>query len=361
MDNLYAVIFAGGVGTRLWPVSRQNSPKQLKPFLDSNDTLVQKTWERVRKILPPENIYISTVKGYENFLIEQLPEFLPNHLIVEPELRNTCPAIGLATAVVAKEHPGAFMMNVWADHYYAQEDKWVEVIQKSFNYLKQHPELVVSVGLPIIYPYTGYGYLEVQSEPIIENVFAVKRFVEKPSLEQAQEFMQAGNYYWNPALWLWQGEKMLSIYRQLVPDIYQGLQTIQAAWGTPDELTVLQNTYPTFTKVAVDYAIFEKGPQMVLIPADLGWKDVGSWQSVHEVLNGKQKTGVAVKGKALVVNCQDVLVFNEDTDKLVTVVGLEDVAVVNTPDALLVVRKSRDQEVKGLVERLEKEEMTEYL
>jgi len=361
MDNLYAVIFAGGVGSRLWPVSRQSSPKQLKPFLDSNDTLIQKTWERVRRILPPENVYISTVKGYEKFLLEQLPEFLPDHLIVEPELRNTCPAIGLATAVVAKEHPSALMMNVWADHHYAQEDKWVEVIQKSFAYLKQHPELIVSVGLPIAYPYTGYGYLEVQSEPVSENVFVVKRFVEKPNLEQAQIFMQAGNYYWNPALWMWQAEKMLDIYHQLVPDIHQGLQTIQSAWGTPEQANVLQNIYPTLTKVAVDYAIFEKGPQMVLIPADLGWRDVGSWQSVYDVLNGHQATDVAVKGKALAINCHDTLVFNEDTSKLVTVVGLEDIAVVNTKDALLVVKKSRDQEVKQLVERLEKEEMTEYL
>ena len=373
MDNLYAVIFAGGVGSRLWPVSRAKSPKQLRPFLDSTDTLIQKTWARIRRILPPDNIYISTVKGYEDFFIAQLPEFLPEHLIIEPELRNTCPAIGLATAVIAKLHPGSFMMNVWADHYYAQEEKFVEVIKQSFAYLQDHPQVVMSVGLPIAYPYTGYGYLEVQPAPVAENIYSVKRFVEKPDLAQAEEFMHAGNYYWNPALFMWQAAHMLELYRELVPDVYQGLLDIQSAWGTPESAAVLRSIYPTFTKVAVDYAIFEKGPAMKLISAELGWRDIGSWQSVYEVLNGypttpmpsliKERMGgdVATKGKAVALNCRDTLVFNEDAKKLVTVVGLEDIAVINTPDALLVIKKSRDQEVKQLVEKLQTEQMTEYL
>lgn len=361
MENLYAVIFAGGIGSRLWPVSRQSQPKQLKPFLDSNDTLIQKTWQRIRRILPPENIYISTVKGYEEFLLEQLPEFLPDHLIVEPELRNTCPAIGLATAIVAKQHPGALMMNVWADHHYEREDEFVQIIARSRNFLLHHPEVIMSVGLPIEYPCTGYGYLEVNPVPIADDVFTVKRFIEKPNIEQAGEFMRAGNYYWNPALFMWQADHMLGLYRTLAPEVYQGIFQIQQAWGTPTGTAVLQNIYPTFTKVAVEYAILEKGPQMRLIPADLGWKDVGSWQSVYDVLNGHQATDVAVKGKALVLNCQDTLVFNEDSHKLVTVVGLSDVAVVNTRDAVLVIKKSRDQEVKQLVEKIEQTQMTEYL
>ncbi|MBU1092150.1 hypothetical protein KJ836_00480 [Patescibacteria group bacterium] len=362
MDNLYAVIFAGGMGGRLWPISRRHSPKQLNPFLDNADTLLQRTWKRMRRILPPTQIYISTVSGYEQVVINQLPEFLISNLIIEPTLRDTTAAIGLATTVIAKRHPASYMMNVWSDHVYAEEDKFVEVIKKMYQSLRQCTDIIMSVGVPIDYPYTGYGYLEVDPVPMAEQMFKVKRFVEKPNLTDAQKYMQAGNYYWNPALWMWQTEHMLQLYQQYVPDMHAGLMTIQPAVDTQNYADLVKTIYPTFTKVAVDYAIFEKGPAMQLIPASLGWRDVGSWQSVYEVLNGgdKEET-VATKGKVLTLDCRDTLVFNEDSKKLVTVVGLEDVAIINTPDAVLVVKKSRDQEVKRLVARLEKEEMTEYL
>ena len=362
MDNLYAVIFAGGMGGRLWPISRRNSPKQLNPFLDNADTLLQRTWKRVRKILPPEQIYLSTVKGYEQIIINQLPEFLLSNLIIEPTLRDTTAAIGLTTTFIAKRHPGSYMMNVWSDHVYKEEDKFVEVVKKLYQSLQHNHDIIMSVGVPIEYPYTGYGYLEVDPTPIADQMFKVRRFVEKPNLIDAQKYMQAGNYYWNPALWMWRAEHMLQLYQQYVPDMYAGLMTIQHAIDTPDYADLVKTVYPTFTKVAVDYAIFEKSPAMQLIPADLGWRDVGSWQSVYEVLNGDNKEEtVATKGKVLTLGCRDTLVFNEDSKKLVTVVGLEDVAIINTLDAILVVKKSRDQEVKGLVTYLEKEEMTEYL
>lgn len=362
MNNLYAVIFAGGTGSRLWPISRQNSPKQLTPFLDNDDTLLQRTWRRMRRLLPPEQIYVSTIQGYENIITSQLPEFLPEHLIIEPTLRDTTAAIGLATSVIAKRHPGALMMNVWSDHVYKEEDRFVAVIEKLYKLLQHQPDMIMSVGIPIAYPYTGYGYLEVDPVPIAEHLFKVRRFVEKPNLVDAEKYMQAGNYYWNPALWMWQVEHMLELYRQYVPDMYAGLMQIQSTIDSPDYTATIQSIYPTLTKVAVDYAIFEKGPAMQLVPAELGWRDVGSWQSVYEVLNGQQTLAeIATKGKVSTLNCRDVLVFNTDAKKLVTVVGLEDVAIINTPDAVLVVKKSRDQEVKRLVTMLEKEEMTEYL
>lgn len=362
MNNLYVVIFAGGMGGRLWPISRRHNPKQLNPFLDNADTLLQRTWKRLRRILPPEQIYISTVSGYEQVIGNQLPEFLSHNLIIEPTLRDTTAAIGLATTIIAKRHPGSYMMNVWSDHVYAEEDKFIEVVKRLYQLLQHQSDMIMSVGVPIEYPYTGYGYLEVDPVPIADQIYQVRRFVEKPNLTDAQKYMQAGNYYWNPALWMWPAEHMLRLYQQYVPDMYAGLMTIQLAVDTPSYADLIKSIYPTFTKVAVDYAIFEKGPTMQLIPASLGWRDVGSWQSVYEVLNGKEtEETVVIKGKALTLDCRDTLVFNEDSKKLVTVVGLEDVAIINTPDAILVVKKSRDQEVKRLVVRLEKEEMTEYL
>ncbi|OGB74371.1 hypothetical protein A2V68_01345 [candidate division Kazan bacterium RBG_13_50_9] len=362
MDDLYAVIFAGGVGSRLWPVSRVDSPKQVQPFLDSEDTLIQRTWKRVRRLLPPENIYLSTMAEYARVLKSQLPELLADRLIVEPELKSTCPAVGLATAVIAKRHPGALMMNVWADHYYAKEDEYLNVMRRAAQLAKEAPDQIMTVGFTVEYPTSAYGYLEVEPNSQDETgAFRVKRFVEKPDPIRAAQFMAAGNYYWNPALWVWPAEHMLKLYEQYVPDIYQGLMEIQAAWDTPIASEALRRIYPSFTKVAIEYAILERGPKMKLLPASLGWRDIGSWQAVYDVLSNNGESAVATKGRAITIDSEDVLVFNEDGGKLVAAVGLQDIAIVNTKDALLVIKKSRDQDVKKLVEKLESEKMTQHL
>lgn len=362
MNDLYAVIFAGGVGSRLWPVSRVGSPKQMKPFLDSSDTLIQRTWQRIRLLLPAENIYLSTTASYAEMIAGQLPELIKTNLIIEPELRNTCPAIGLATGIVNQRHPGAFLMNVWADHYYGLEDAYVETIKKSYGIIKKHPEQIVSVGLTPEYPSAAYGYLEVEPNSADKDgALKVKRFVEKPDMEKAAEFIKAGNYFWNPALFMWQAEQMLNFYQQFAPEIYQGIDEIAAAWDTAERESILKKIYPGLTKVSIEYAVLEKGPSMLLLPASLGWRDIGSWQAVYDVMKANGD-GVATKGKALTINSKDVLVFNEEEGTLVTVVGLEDIAVVNTPDAVLVIRKSRDQEVKKLIEKVETEEkLRQYL
>lgn len=359
MENLYAVIFAGGTGTRLWPISRLCQPKQLQPFGEGKETLLQKTWERIRRFLPADHIYISTVKDYADFLLPQLPELLPTNVIIEPALKNTGPAIGLAATIIEYRHPGSCITNVWADQYYTNEDGFVDVIKKSWQYLQINPEITMSVGLTIEYPCTGYGYLEV--EPESDEILTVRRFVEKPDLERATEFMQAGNFYWNPAIFMWQTTYLLSLYKQFTPDIYNGLEKIQKHISEKDYQNILEETYLAFPKVALEPAILEQGPPIKLIPAQLGWKDMGSWQSIYEVLKGDSTNSVASKGKAVTLGCEDTLIFNTNDNQVVTAVGLEDIAIINTPDAILVIPKSRGQEVKLLVEELKNKGMTEYL
>ena len=316
----------------------------------------------MRRILPAENIYLSTTTDYAEVIGEQLPELAKSNLIIEPELRSTCPAIGLATGIIHKRHPGALVMNVWADHYFGLEDAYVDIVRKSYDVIKKHPDQIMSVGLHIEYPSTALGYLEAEMSSVDEDgALAVKRFVEKPDVAKAVQFMQAGNYFWNPALFMWKTDHMLGLYQQHVPDMYRGLSEIVAAWDSVEQDNVLGRVYPGFTKVSLEYAVLEKGPAMLLLPARLDWRDIGSWQSVHDVME-ENGDGVATKGKSLTIDSKDVLVFNEDDGKLVTVVGLEDVAVINTPDAVLVIKKSRDQDVKKLVEKMEKEEkLRQYL
>ncbi|MEA1909533.1 MAG: sugar phosphate nucleotidyltransferase [Patescibacteria group bacterium] len=362
MDNLYAVIFAGGVGSRLWPVSRTSQPKQLKPFLGDDDTLLKRTWKRISKLLPPERIYVSTVVGLGDEISGQLPELVADNLILEPELRNTTAAIGLATTVINQKDSKAMIINLWADHHYRDEVGFIAAVKKCYKFLKVQPPIIIGVGMPIEFPYSGYGYLEVDPQEVTKDIYRVCSFKEKPSLEQARNYMDAGNYYWNAALFMWPAKHMLELYKELVPEMYRGLQEIELAWPTKKRKQILDRVYPEFTKIAVDYAIMEKSPEMYLVDAgDLGWKDVGSWQSIHDILKKDTNGSISVKGKGVVTNSKDILIFNEDEDKLVTVVGLEDVAVVNTKDAILVVKKSRDQEVKDLVLELEKSHFTGYL
>ncbi len=352
---LYAVIVAGGQGTRLWPVSRKNNPKQLRPF-DDGATLLQRTYERIRKLLPAENIYLATNVAYRDEFLSQLPEVSEGHLILEPVSRNNAPAVGMATAVLAKKDPQATVVNIWADHFIEHEDEYRRKILQAEKVLEQYPEYLVNIPVRPEYAATGFGWLEA-GEPMMEvdgeAVYKIVKFVEKPDLPTAERYLAAGNYYWNTAMFVWRADTLLEMYRQYQPAMYEGIMQIQAAWGTPEQEQVVAEVYPGFEKIAVDYAISEKTDKIAILPAELGWRDVGTWQAVHDILDRVEGTGLVQKGQVQAIATEDALIFNENPGKLVAVVGMDDVVIVDTPDALLVMKKSKDQEIKKLIEKLE--------
>jgi len=361
---LYAVIVAGGQGTRLWPISRKNNPKQLRPF-DDEQTMLQKTYHRLRQLIPAENILIETNVIYKKEFFAQLPELKQEQFIAEPIPRNTAAAVGLAAVILAKRDPEAVMINAWADHFIRNEDEYRSKLKLAEKVIEKHPEYLVNIGPKPEYPATGFGYLETDGELDViggETVYQVIRFIEKPDLPTAEKYLAAGNYYWNTAIFVWKVSTLLALYRQHAPEMYEGLMKIQTAWGTPEQDQVLLSVFPHLESIAIDYAIFEKTDRIAMLPAEFGWRDVGSWQAVYDILTRVTEDGALVKkGKVQAIDTHDALIFSENKGKLIAVVGMTDVVVVDTPDALLVMRKSKDQDVRKIIKEMRERGEVEHL
>lgn len=351
---LYAVIVAGGQGTRLWPASRRNSPKQFRPFA-GGETLLQRTYKRVCTIVPPENVLIGTNVEYKSEVLRQLPQFDEKNFVLEPVLRNTAAAVGLSAAVLAKRDPHATMINVWSDHYMKDEAEYRKQVLIAEQVVEQHPDYLLDIVAKPEYPATGFGYLKANGElgrVAGQVVYKSGGFVEKPDLPTATKYLESGDYYWNTAIFVWKVQTLLRMYKRYMPAMYDGLMQIQSAWGTPDQDKVVNEVFPRLEAISVDYAIFEKASTIALMPADFGWRDVGSWHAVHDILSKAEK-GVVHKGKVRAIDTYNTLIFNENKDKLVAVVGMKDVVIVDTPDALLVMQKSQDQAVKDVIKAIE--------
>jgi len=361
---LHAVIVAGGIGSRLWPVSRKNSPKQLQPF-DDGETMLQKTYQRLRKLLPAEQIWIETNALYKEEFFQQLPELKQERLIAEPIGRNTAAAVGLAAAILAKQDPEAVMINAWADHFIRDEDDYRAKLRLAERVVQEYPEYLVDIAVAPEYPATGYGYLEagdILTKIGAMPIYKAARFVEKPDLATAEQYLAAGNYFWNTAIFVWKVKTLLELYRRHLPEMYTGLMKIQVAWGTPEQDQVLLSVFPHLEAVAIDYAIFEKAGSIAVLPASFGWRDVGSWQAVYDILTKVETDSTLVKkGKVRAIDTRDSLIFSENEGKLVAVVGMTDVVVVDTADALLVMRKSKDQDVRKIIEEMRARGEVEHL
>lgn len=352
---LYAVIVAGGQGTRLWPASRKTTPKQLTPFAGGK-SLIQRTHARVSKLIPPDRIYIVTNQDYAEEFLEQIPELTSDRLILEPVGRNTAAAVGIGTAVIQKIDPEAVVVNVWADHYYDDEDGYRKIIKASEQLVEKHPDYLLNTMLASpTFPSSAFDYFqtgEKMDEVDGVSLYAVKNFVRKPEEEEAKKYLAEGNYYWNTANFVWKVGTLMDMFAQYAPEMHKGLLKIAATWNTPDWAATIAEEFPKLEANTIDYAIFEKTSKVILIPAHVGWKDVGNWKIVHEMLAGIEGQDLVSRGKVITVEAENSLIFNENPGKLVAVVGLDDLVVVDTADALLVMRKSRDQAIKNVVEKI---------
>ena len=360
---LYAVIIAGGQGTRLWPASRKNSPKQLKPFA-GGESLLQRTYKRVAKIVPHERIYVETNADYAEEFLAQIPELTSDRMILEPEAKNTAPALGLATAIVHQIDPDATVINLWSDHIYDDELGYVEMMEVAQMAVKKNPGYVVGIQAIPTYPATGFGYLE--AGDAIEKtdaytLYKCERFVEKPDLETAKEFLATGKYYWNTANFLWKADTLLAMYKKYAPEMYEGITKSAVAWNSGEWNKVVAEEFSKMQSVSAEYLIFEKANNIAFIPARIGWKDVGSWKVVYDVLSQADGSSLVTRGKVVTLDAENSLIFNENQSKLVAVAGVDDLVVVDTPDALLVMKKSRDQEIKQVVAQIREMGDDQYL
>jgi mannose-1-phosphate guanylyltransferase len=345
-----AVILAGGAGTRLWPVSRTSHPKQFHALI-GNRSLVQQTFDRLRGLLPAEAIFVCTVEAYAGPTREQLPELPPENLLLEPASRNTGPALGLiATRFHARDGDG-IVATVAADHRVERHEAFVAALETAGRAVAQRPAAVATIGIRPTRPDTGYGYIRMGEpwEGGIAGVYRVQQFVEKPDEARARAFLADGRYLWNAGYFVWSSARMLELIDQHMPKVAAGLARIRAALGRAEEADVVRAAYEAMPNVAIDTGVMEHADEVVVAPAEMGWSDVGSWERLYEVLPASAE-GVVTVGPHVGVEDRNCLFFSDG--RLIATIGLQDLVVISTGDAVLICPRERSQDLKRLMDRL---------
>jgi mannose-1-phosphate guanylyltransferase/mannose-6-phosphate isomerase len=355
MNKIYAVILAGGSGSRLWPLSRQHLPKQFLA-LDGDETLLQTTIDRLLPTIPPENVLIVTQESHAKG--EAYHALQPYRTIFEPIGRNTAPAIALAAACLMAEDDDPVMVVLPADHIIKDEVKFRAHLDVAIQEAQKGK--LVTFGIQPTRPDTGFGYIKVKTQNCADQqVCEVERFTEKPDLETAESFLKEGGYYWNSGMFVWRASVILAEIKLYLPNVYQIAQAILAesrAGGTFQE--AVEKHFSTMPSISIDYGVLEKSDRVTLIPCDIGWNDVGSWQAVHEI-SAKDENGNALQGNVIALGCKNSLIRAEK--RLVAAIGVEDLCIIETTDAVLISKSDQTQRVREVVDALHDKGATEHI
>lgn len=360
MAPLYGVIMAGGRGTRFWPLSRERLPKQLVKLIGPQ-TLLQRTIERLKPLIPPERLLIVTGSNHARTIRDHCPELPRENVLVEPEGRNTAPCIGLAACEIARRENGAAMGVFPADHLITKEREFRRLLKGAASLLKARPEALVTFGMQPTHPATGYGYIKRGGEVAKAGghpVYSVTAFVEKPDLPTARRYIKSPSYYWNGGIFLWRVETIRGAFETYMPELARGLEAIDRAIGRRNFARRLKEIYPALPAISIDYGIMERSEAALVIPCDVGWSDVGSWKSLTDVLDIDEEGNVSV-GHHVGLETAGTVVFSPH--QLVVTIGVEDLVVVVTKDAVLICPKDRDQDVRKVVDELQARGLEHYL
>ncbi|OQA52865.1 MAG: Mannose-1-phosphate guanylyltransferase 1 [candidate division WS2 bacterium ADurb.Bin280] len=362
----YAVIMAGGTGTRLWPMSRTGKPKQFHKLV-SDKTLIQETYDRVKKAIPEKNIFISTNVKYEEEIKAQLPEVPAENFIIEPAKRNTAPALAFLAAQIYRKDKDAIIATLASDHVVSNVDVFANSMKTAFKTVEKYPDHLVLVGINPTRPDTGLGYIKmgsVRSEIDKERVFEVDKFLEKPDLKMAEKYLQSWEYLWNAAYYFFTAKQAMNWFKEYVPKthkIMMEIDALQAKGGNGTTATKIKELFQKSVDEQFEFAVIEKlNPKKVLvIPADLGWSDIGNWGTLHDVLSENYSSTMISKGYHLDVNSEGCLVYGGD--KMIATIGLKDIVIVDTPDAIMIANKNKAQDVKKLLDKFKEEGKHLYL
>jgi mannose-1-phosphate guanylyltransferase len=342
MNHTYVAIMAGGVGSRFWPGSREARPKQFLDMLGVGKSLLRLTFERFLPVCPASHIFIVTNAAYKDLILEQIPEILDNQILCEPSRNNTAPCVAWTAFKLAALDPKANFVIAPSDHIVLKETAFLEKIHAALDFSANHDALL-TLGIQPSRPDTGYGYIQF-GEEADAGVRKVLRFAEKPSLPIAEQYIESGEYLWNAGIFIWRAETILHAYKALAPEIYGILEKGLEVYNTPDEQAFIDAAYPTTPNISVDFAIMENASNVFTIPSEFGWSDLGTWASLHAECP-KDENGNALQGNIIALDTHDTLVRIPE-GKLAVIKDLKDYIVVDTPDALLIYPKSKEQEVK---------------
>ena len=352
-----ALIMAGGRGERFWPRSRRNMPKQFLTLTDDGKTMIQLTVERILPLVDMEDIYIATNKDYRQLALEQLPGIPEENILCEPIGRNTAPCIGLGAVHIAKKYEDAIMLVLPSDHLIKFNKMYQTTLRDACRIAEKGTNLV-TIGIMPDYPETGYGYIKFDAKEPEGGAYRVDRFVEKPSLEVAKEYLAAEEYLWNSGQFIWKVSSILKNLKQYMPDTYERLLRIQEAIGTEEEEQILDREFHEMDSQSIDYGIMEKAKDIYILPGAFGWDDVGSWLAVERIKKTNE-FGNVVNGNIITVNTKNCII--QGGKKLIAAVGLQDLIIVDTEDATLICEKDNTGDIKKVLENLKICNRDEYL
>jgi mannose-1-phosphate guanylyltransferase len=358
--NNYVAIMAGGIGSRFWPMSRTNYPKQFLDILNTGKTLLQSTYDRYHAFIPNQNIYIVTSEEYIPIIQQQLPQLPPENIIGEPERKNTAPSIAYISFKLQKMNPEANLIVAPSDHLIEDPQKFQHNCLQALNFTARN-NAFVTLGIKPTNPNTGYGYIQKEcSTTNIPGIYPVKRFTEKPDRETATAFVNSGEYFWNSGIFIWKVRDIISAFRLHSPDLYDVFLPGLADFNTAKEKAAITHIFNYCTSISIDYAIMEKAKNVFVIPADFNWSDLGTWNSAWEIFE-KDEAQNAIAGENTLLVDSNGCVIHSTEKKLVMVGGMDDLIVVNTKDALLICKKENEQQIKEYLVKIKQTKGEVYL
>lgn len=358
-NHNYVAIMAGGIGSRFWPMSRTNYPKQFLDILRTGKTLIQQTFDRYRKLVPAENIFVITSQEYIGLVKEQLPHIPVENILGEPSRKNTAPCIAYISFKLMQKDPEARMIVAPSDNLILETDEFVKTARQALDFVG-HINALLTIGIKPTYPNTGYGYIQHETMPAAPEIYKVKTFTEKPNLDLAKTFLASGDFLWNAGIFIWKVKNVIHAFERYLPEMYDVFVAEKDRFNTEHELAAIESIYPQCTNISIDFGIMEKADNVYVIPASFSWSDLGTWNSAWENME-KDYLENAVAGENVMVIDATKCVVKAPDKKLVVLQGLDDFIVVDTNDVLLICKKEKEQEIKEFVAEVKRNKGDRFL
>jgi mannose-1-phosphate guanylyltransferase len=358
-ENNYVAIMAGGIGSRFWPVSRLNCPKQFLDLLNLGRTLIQSTYDRFAQYIPNENIYVVTSFQYREIVEKQLPQLKPENILCEPSRKNTAPCVAYISYKLNELNPKSNLICAPADHLILDDTAFRKASLEALEFTEKNNALL-TLGITPVAPKTGYGYIQYEQVAVNDNIYKVKTFTEKPDIDLAKKFLISGDFLWNAGIFVWRTESIIKSFEKFLPEIHEIFDGAKKDLVTTNEKIAIDLIYPLCVNISIDYGILEKADNVYVIPSSFGWSDLGTWGSAYENLE-KDYLENAVAGNNVVLFDSTKNVIHVNHNKLVVLQGLDDYIVVDTEDVLLVCKKENEQSIKEYVAEIKRNKGDKYL
>jgi len=346
--NYYAIIMAGGIGSRFWPISRTSYPKQFLDILGTGKTLIQNTYERFLKVCPKENIYVVTNENYTGLVKKQLPDMADNQILTEPVMRNTAPCIAYGCFKIESLDPNASIVVAPSDHLILDETAFVAAIEKSLQ-IASSKECLITLGIMPSRPDTGYGYIQYTDNTIGNEFHKVKTFTEKPTLEIAKTFLQSGDFLWNAGIFVWSAKSIVKAFSRYLPEMNEIFSEAKSVYNTPNEKSHIHKAYQQCINISIDYGIMEKADNVYVLPSEFGWSDLGTWASIYQLAEKDYVGNAVIPSEKVIMYDSSNCMVNVPADKLVVLQGLHDFIIVESNNTLLICPRDQEQNVKQVV------------